>query len=252
MPQAGPLSGITIVDLSRILAGPYCTLLMAEMGARVIKVEPPKGGDDARPYGPFVNGKSTYFASVNRGKESIALDLKADGRPRHLREAARQGRRARRELPARHDGEAGLRLGHAAPALSPADLRRGLGLRPYRPVLALPRLRHGRAGHGRHHEHHRQRGPAAGAGRHVDRRPRRRASTPRSRSTPRWCIASDRRGDQGRCRAVRLPARAARKRHHALHDDGEIPGPLGARHPSITPFEAFATRRRRHHHRRRQ
>lgn len=74
----GPLSGITVVDLSRILAGPYCTLLMAEMGARVIKVEPPKGGDDARAYGPFVNGKSTYFASVNRGKESIALDLKAE------------------------------------------------------------------------------------------------------------------------------------------------------------------------------
>jgi CoA:oxalate CoA-transferase len=74
----GPLSGILVIDLSRILAGPYCTLLMAEMGARVIKVEPPKGGDDARAYGPFVNGKSTYFASVNRGKESIALDLKAD------------------------------------------------------------------------------------------------------------------------------------------------------------------------------
>ncbi|HEY2870607.1 MAG TPA: CoA transferase [Reyranella sp.] len=75
----GPLSGVTVVDLSRILAGPYCTFLMAEMGARVIKVEPPKGGDDARAYGPFVNGKSTYFASVNRGKESIALDLKSDG-----------------------------------------------------------------------------------------------------------------------------------------------------------------------------
>ncbi|MDI1287698.1 MAG: CaiB/BaiF CoA-transferase family protein [Reyranella sp.] len=76
--KSGPLSGILVVDLSRILAGPYCTLLMAEMGARVIKVEPPKGGDDARAYGPFVNGKSTYFASVNRGKESIALDLKSD------------------------------------------------------------------------------------------------------------------------------------------------------------------------------
>ena len=75
----GPLSGVTVIDLSRILAGPYCTFLMAELGARVIKVEPPKGGDDARAYGPFVNGKSTYFASVNRGKESIALDLKSDG-----------------------------------------------------------------------------------------------------------------------------------------------------------------------------
>ena len=79
MPQAGPLSGITIIDLSRILAGPYCTLLLAELGARVIKVETPGTGDDARQYGPFKNGKSTYFASVNRGKESIALDLKAPG-----------------------------------------------------------------------------------------------------------------------------------------------------------------------------
>jgi CoA:oxalate CoA-transferase len=79
MAQPGPLAGITIVDLSRILAGPYCTLLLAELGARVIKVEAPKTGDDARQYGPFTNEKSTYFASVNRGKESIALDLKAPG-----------------------------------------------------------------------------------------------------------------------------------------------------------------------------
>ena len=76
---SGPLSGIVVLDLSRILAGPYCTLLMAEMGARVIKVEPPKGGDDARAYGPFVQRKSAYFASINRGKESIALDLKDEG-----------------------------------------------------------------------------------------------------------------------------------------------------------------------------
>lgn len=72
----GPLSGITVIDLSRILAGPYCTMLMAELGARVIKVEPPDKGDDARHYGPFIGGSSTYFMSVNRGKESIALDLK--------------------------------------------------------------------------------------------------------------------------------------------------------------------------------
>ena len=77
MAQPGPLSGITVVDLSRILAGPYATFLMAEMGARVIKVEPPSPGDDARAYGPYVNGVSTYFASINRGKESISLDLKA-------------------------------------------------------------------------------------------------------------------------------------------------------------------------------
>ena len=77
-PARGPLSGIVVLDLSRILAGPYCTLLMAEMGADVITVEPPKGGDDARAYGPFIEGRSTYFASVNRGKRSIALDLKSE------------------------------------------------------------------------------------------------------------------------------------------------------------------------------
>jgi CoA:oxalate CoA-transferase len=78
MAAKGPLAGITVVDLSRILAGPYCTLLMAELGARVIKVEPPGKGDDAREYGPFAAGRSTYFMSVNRGKESIALDLKSE------------------------------------------------------------------------------------------------------------------------------------------------------------------------------
>ena len=72
----GPLSGITVIDLSRILAGPYCTLMLKELGARVIKVESPGTGDDAREYGPFVNGKSAYFQSVNRGKESVVLNLK--------------------------------------------------------------------------------------------------------------------------------------------------------------------------------
>ena len=72
----GPLSGITVIDLTRILAGPYCTLMLKELGARVIKVESPGTGDDAREYGPFVNGKSAYFQSVNRGKESIVLNLK--------------------------------------------------------------------------------------------------------------------------------------------------------------------------------
>src|SRR5260370_8588292 len=76
MAQRGPRAGIPVVDLWRFLAGPYCTLLMAELGARIIKVEPPEKGDDARHYGPFLAGKSSYFMSVNRGKESIALDLK--------------------------------------------------------------------------------------------------------------------------------------------------------------------------------
>ncbi len=73
----GPLAGLLVVDLTRVLAGPYCTLVLQDLGARVIKVETPAGGDDARHYGPFVRGKSAYFMSLNRGKQSIALDLKA-------------------------------------------------------------------------------------------------------------------------------------------------------------------------------
>jgi crotonobetainyl-CoA:carnitine CoA-transferase CaiB-like acyl-CoA transferase len=75
----GPLDGLLVIDLTRVLAGPYCTLVLAELGARVIKVERPGHGDDAREVGPFIGGKSAYFMSLNRGKESIALDLGVDG-----------------------------------------------------------------------------------------------------------------------------------------------------------------------------
>jgi CoA:oxalate CoA-transferase len=80
-PPAGPLNGVTVVDLTRALAGPYCTMVLADLGARVVKVERPRVGDDARHIGPFINGVSAYFASINRGKESIALDLR-DGADR--------------------------------------------------------------------------------------------------------------------------------------------------------------------------
>ena len=75
MGTGGPLDGILVVDLTRVLAGPFCTLILADLGARVIKIELPETGDDTRHFGPFVNGESVYFASLNRGKESIALDL---------------------------------------------------------------------------------------------------------------------------------------------------------------------------------
>jgi CoA:oxalate CoA-transferase len=73
---ARPLEGITVLDLSRVLAGPFCTLVLAQLGARVIKVEMPGTGDDSRAFGPFVNGKSLYFAAINYDKQSIALNLK--------------------------------------------------------------------------------------------------------------------------------------------------------------------------------
>jgi len=74
----GPYAGVKVIDLTRVLAGPYCTMMLADLGATVIKVEVPGIGDDSRHIGPFINGKSAYFTSVNRGKHSIALDLKAD------------------------------------------------------------------------------------------------------------------------------------------------------------------------------
>jgi len=72
-----PLEKIKILDLTRVLAGPYCTMLLQELGAEVIKVEIPEIGDDARCYGPFIKGKSAYFMSINRGKKSISLNLKS-------------------------------------------------------------------------------------------------------------------------------------------------------------------------------
>jgi crotonobetainyl-CoA:carnitine CoA-transferase CaiB-like acyl-CoA transferase len=72
-----PLDGITVLDLTRVLSGPYCTMLLADMGARVIKVEQPGRGDDTRAWGPpFVQGESAYFLSINRNKESVTLDFK--------------------------------------------------------------------------------------------------------------------------------------------------------------------------------
>lgn len=70
------LSGIRVIDLTRNLAGPFCTMLLADLGAEVIKVEMPGTGDEARTFGPFINGESGYFISINRGKKGITLNLK--------------------------------------------------------------------------------------------------------------------------------------------------------------------------------
>jgi crotonobetainyl-CoA:carnitine CoA-transferase CaiB-like acyl-CoA transferase len=77
-----PLEGITVLDLTRVLSGPYCTMMLADMGARIIKVEQPDKGDDTRAWGPpFVGGESAYFMSINRNKESVTLDFKrSEGR----------------------------------------------------------------------------------------------------------------------------------------------------------------------------
>ena len=77
------LENLTVLDLTRVLAGPFCTMMLADMGANVIKIEVPKGGDDTRSYPPFraknLNGEreSVYFANINRNKKGITLNLKA-------------------------------------------------------------------------------------------------------------------------------------------------------------------------------
>jgi CoA:oxalate CoA-transferase len=71
-----PLHGIRVIDLTRVLAGPFCTMLLGDMGAEVVKIEEPQQGDETRAWPPFVDGSSAYFLGVNRSKKSVALDLK--------------------------------------------------------------------------------------------------------------------------------------------------------------------------------
>jgi formyl-CoA transferase/CoA:oxalate CoA-transferase len=73
-----PLKGLRVLDMSRVLAGPFCSMTLSDMGAEIIKVEIPGRGDDTRGFPPFINGESSYFMSLNRGKKSISLNLKVE------------------------------------------------------------------------------------------------------------------------------------------------------------------------------
>ncbi len=239
MAQPGPISGITIVDLSRILAGPYCTLLLAELGARVIKVETPKTGDDARQYGPFTNGKSTYFASVNRGKESIALDLKTAG-----------------------DREIFERLLDKADAVvenfRPGTMERlGYGWDTLHP--RYPRLIYAAAsgfGHSGPFSHYPSYdmvvqglgGIMSITGHPGEPSPRIGASVGDLAGGLYTTIAlnaallhRERTGEATKVDVALFDCQLALLENAIMRytTSGEIPGPLGARHPSITPFEAF-------------
>ena len=76
MERKTPLEDIVVLDFTRVLAGPYCAMILANLGAKIVKVEKPDTGDDSRSFGPYKNGQSAYFVSLNRGKKSIAIDLK--------------------------------------------------------------------------------------------------------------------------------------------------------------------------------
>jgi CoA:oxalate CoA-transferase len=240
MAQPGPLSGITIVDLSRILAGPYCTLLLAELGARVIKVEPPEG-DDARHYGPFKGGASTYFASVNRGKESIALDLKSeDGRAIFERLLDKADALVENFRPGTME-----RLGYGWDSLHAR----------YPGLIYAATSGFGHSGPYSHYPSYDMVVQGLGGIMSITGHP---GSPPTRIGTSVGDLAG------GLYTAIALNAALvhrertgeATKVDVALFDcqlallenaimrytvTGQIPGPLGARHPSITPFEAFAT-----------
>jgi len=242
MAQHGPLSGITIIDLSRILAGPYCTLLLAELGARVIKVEPPQQGDDARQYGPFKNGKSAYFASVNRGKESIALDLKTPAgrdiferlldKADALAENFRPGTMEKLgygwvTLHSRYPRlvyAAASGFGHSGPfSHYPAYDMVVQGLGGIMSITGHPGMPLTRVGTSV--------GDLAGG-----------LYTAVALNAA--MLHRERTGEATKVDVALFDCQLALLENAIMRytTTGEIPGPMGARHPSITPFEAFATR----------
>jgi formyl-CoA transferase len=90
-PKPGPLHGVRVLDLTRVVAGPYCSMFLGDLGAEVVKVEQPVAGDDTRGWGPpFIGGESAYFLSINRNKQSLTLDLKSKRAAEILRALAKR------------------------------------------------------------------------------------------------------------------------------------------------------------------
>ena len=241
MAAQGPLSGITVIDLSRILAGPYCTLLMAEMGARVIKVEAPGKGDDAREYGPFRNGKSTYFSSINRGKESISLDFKAAADKRIFErllekadvlvenfrpgtmEKLGYGWEALHPRYPRLIYAAASGFGHTGPySRHPAYDMVVQGLGGIMSITGYPGEPPARVGMSI---------GDIGAGLYT------------AVAVNAALVHRERSGEATKVDIGMLDCQVALMENAVMRYTvtGEVPGPLGARHPTITPFEAFAT-----------
>ena len=241
MAAKGPLSGITVIDLSRILAGPYCTFLMTELGARVIKVEPPGKGDDAREYGPFVKGKSTYFASVNRGKESIALDLKAAGDKRSF-----EALLAKADVVVENFRPGTMeKLGYGWESLH----------RRYPRLIYAAASGYGHTGPYSHHPAYDMVVQGLGGIMSITGHPGQPpvrigmsigdigAGLYTAVAVNAALLHRERTGEATKVDIGMFDCQLALLENAVMRYtvSGQVPGPLGARHPSITPFEAFAT-----------
>ena len=105
-----PLTGLRVLDLTRVLAGPYCAMMLGDMGAEVIKIEEPTEGDDTRTWAPHRDGWSTFFLGLNRSKKSLAIDLKSDAGADVLRRLIDTSDVLIENFPAGQPVEARLRL----------------------------------------------------------------------------------------------------------------------------------------------
>ena len=307
MAAAPPLSGITVIDLTRVLAGPYCTMVLRDLGAEVIKVEPPQG-DEARGFGPFLpgvegggHGESAYFTSLNCGKRSVVLDLKTEPGGRALAELIRRadvlvenfrpGTLAKLGFPPDRIRALNPRLVYAAisgfGATGPAAQRPAYDMI----IQALSGLMSITGTEPRPPDAVERAAPASGAEEEVAPEPEagstgteplaRTGSGPRTGASGGAGETVQTAGPAPRSRRVRVGtsiadivsglyaavgivaalAQRARTARGAVLDlgmldatvsvlenavaryqvTGTVPGPLGTRHPSITPFEAYAT-----------
>ncbi len=237
----GPLNGTIIIDLTRVLAGPYCTMVLSDLGARVIKVEVPERGDDARQIGPWMDDQSAYFMSLNRGKESIALDLKSPA-DRDIFDRLLQNADVLIE-----NYRAGTleRLGYSWKALHESHPRliyaavSGFGQTgPYASRPAYDMVVQGMGG-------------IVSLTGQPDSPPTRVGSsvgdiTAGLFATIGICAALKEREHSGVGRMIdvgMLDCQVAILENAIARyiATGDVPGPLGARHPTITPFDAFAT-----------
>ena len=257
----GPLAGLRVIDCSTVLAGPYCTMLLGDLGADVVKVEPPEG-DATRGWGPPWVGSeadgtrtAAYYLAVNRNKRSLRLDLRRPEGAAILRRLLADADVARRELPSRELRPARLRRRDARGAQPSARPPRDLGLRARRSGGVASRLRLRDPGHERAHEHHRggrrrRRGPDQGGRRDQRRRyrdarrggrPRRARRTVGGRCGRRPSRSSGTPGQRIDISLLGSTLAALVNQAQNAFVSGVAPVRRGNAHPNIVPYETFET-----------